>query len=1475
MEFRCLGPLEVRGSDGIPIDLGGPQQRLVLAQLLQRNNAVVSVDQLIDGLWGEAPPASARKIIQGYVSQLRKVISDGATLGSRLPGYVLEVDSEAVDAERFERLVQEGTATVASHPGRARELLAEALGMWRGQPYQDLSDSDALRSGIVHLEQLYLAAQEARVAADIYAGNEASVVPELEELTHRYPLRERLWALRMLALYRTGRQADALRVYENCRVTLAEEVGLEPGSELRLLEQRILEQDSILETIGALEPDGPEIRGTGRNPYKGLRPFTEQDADDFYGRRDLIRRLSDAIESRKSSRLVVLAGPSGCGKSSVVHAGLLPLLREAGRDVVTIYPGSMPLQKLEETIGSLTRGRSPLLVVDQLEEIFSLPRSEDQSGFLDALAEAATAPEGLTVVVTVRTDFLDRVLMHPRFASLVEPGLVLVTPLQDHEVRELVVQPARRVGAAVDPDVVAGAVNFVARRPSALPLVEYALTDLFDRSKGETLTQAALEAAGGISGALVQRAEEVYGSLDETRRATIRTLLLRLVSVTEDGTPVRRRVPTNTLRGLPEALDLGKLLGDYRLLTFDRGPDGIGTVEVAHEALLREWPRLRVWVDEARDALRRHEQLSEAAAEWAGHDRADEYLLTGHALARLADWSQADLLLNETEQTFVTASLAAETEIHNRRQRRRRLVLAGFGAAAVIALGLALTALVARNEAQSQAARAQSESAQAAAAAELAEAEAQRAFANELSAAAVSVIEEDPELALLLSLRAITSNPDPEVPLDHKLTLRRAMNADRLVERYFITPPTELLGLDLAPDGSLLAVWTPGRLLQLDPRTWKPEWILEDDELVSIPTTPRYAGTPVFSPDSELVAIGTLGTPARLLVLDSATGALVHEVRFEGICRAHTGPQSWSGDGKYIGVSLQEDCDRPFGTATLRILDTTTWDGVIEFATFGQAVFAENASRMATVEYADGLPGRKARVFDTDTFEQLAEVAASVGDLHPDGRLLAVADPDGQSVMGSVVIDIYDLNTGQIVDRLTGLDNRPIPYAMDFVRFPDGYALVVGTDGQTTGIWNAESGRLVRSLSTGVVYALGYDRATERLYTADPGGAISSWDFSPGGQASPDSLSYPYWFDADGFSVNPHSKIGVAMHWGTPQHPIESFATFDTDTGVLQDTLVQEIGHIAVSALPGGRAIFLLADATAGTVGPLVVWDSETQARTDFIGCVISREAWGADPAGRSHQDQLPDQPVCLDEGTPFIATTGPVLSADGTEVMVADVNGTGFLWDAFSLDEIDRLDLGGVAGGPVWIEALGVDWFLIRRIDREEFLALDRSSLEIIGRFEFPLSLNAEVAPDGSFLIMRRSDTSLYRVDTADWEPRLLYSPGQFVRGLALSPQGDRLMLGGTDGFTRIVDAETGGLLDQIPIDHVSDGHWVDQDHIAVGTGQTGLWTSLTFDFDEVLVRAGDQLTRSFTTDECRIYRIDPCPSLDQVRATARGDDG
>ena len=246
MEFRILGPLEVL-ADGRQVPLGGARQRGVLAILLLHRGEVVSVDRMVDALWGERPPDTATKTVQVYVSRLRKALGEGV-LVTRGGGYVLEAGDDAVDADRFERLVGEGRRALdRGETDVAAERLRSALDLWRGEPLADLAYESFAQNEIARLEQLRLDALEHRIEADLALGRHAELVPELETLVAEHPARERLRGQLMLALYRSGRQSQALESYRDARRALDEELGLEPGPELQRLERAILAQDPAIE----------------------------------------------------------------------------------------------------------------------------------------------------------------------------------------------------------------------------------------------------------------------------------------------------------------------------------------------------------------------------------------------------------------------------------------------------------------------------------------------------------------------------------------------------------------------------------------------------------------------------------------------------------------------------------------------------------------------------------------------------------------------------------------------------------------------------------------------------------------------------------------------------------------------------------------------------------------------------------------------------------------------------------------------------------------------------------------------------------------------------------------------------------------------------------------------------------------------------------------------------------------------------
>jgi DNA-binding SARP family transcriptional activator len=264
VEFRVLGPVEAT-VEGRPIPLPAAKPRALLALLLLSRNRVVSVGRLLEELWGDEPPETATKALQGYVSQLRKSLGPDRVL-TKPPGYSLRIEDGELDLDRFERLVREGRELLAAGDSKAAaKRLEQALELWRGMPFAEFVAEPFARDAGARLEDARLAALEERIEADLALGRHSRLVPELEELVAREPLRERPRAQLMLALYRSGRQADALELYRRTRETLSEELGIEPSLELQELERKMLQHDPSLERAR------PVVRPADEGPLAPLR----------------------------------------------------------------------------------------------------------------------------------------------------------------------------------------------------------------------------------------------------------------------------------------------------------------------------------------------------------------------------------------------------------------------------------------------------------------------------------------------------------------------------------------------------------------------------------------------------------------------------------------------------------------------------------------------------------------------------------------------------------------------------------------------------------------------------------------------------------------------------------------------------------------------------------------------------------------------------------------------------------------------------------------------------------------------------------------------------------------------------------------------------------------------------------------------------------------------------------------------------
>ncbi len=379
IEFRLLGPLEVRGRDG-PLPLGGAKQRAVLALLLLHSNRVLGRDRLIDELWGENPPKTAVTTLQVYVSRLRKVLPEG-TLVTRSPGYLLEIEPESVDLRQFERLVIEAHE---ADPGCAAALLDEALALWHGAPLAEFGDLPFVRVERARLEELRLAASEERTEAELALGRHAELVGELETLIIEAPHRERLRAQLMLALYRSDRQADALAAFRATRAAL-DELGIEPSVALRELERRILAQDPALELQGLSYVSSGGEAALLPGALIPTPPFP------FVGR---TRELADldsllTLAEKGEGGFVLLAGEAGAGKTRLVRE----LAHKArARGVLVLYGASdaavsVPYQPIREWGEFLMRVSPPELLRECLGN-----RGAQASRLVPELAALTEAP---------------------------------------------------------------------------------------------------------------------------------------------------------------------------------------------------------------------------------------------------------------------------------------------------------------------------------------------------------------------------------------------------------------------------------------------------------------------------------------------------------------------------------------------------------------------------------------------------------------------------------------------------------------------------------------------------------------------------------------------------------------------------------------------------------------------------------------------------------------------------------------------------------------------------------------------------------------------------------------------------------------------------------------------------------------------------------------------------------------------------
>jgi class 3 adenylate cyclase/WD40 repeat protein len=837
--------------------------------------------------------------------------------------------------------------------------------------------------------------------------------------------------------------------------------------------------ERICAVVDAARPVREAIGGLC--PYKGLLAFQPEDDDIFFGREaksaELLGRLLDR------GLLVIVVGASGSGKSSLVRAGVLASIRRGevpgsgSWSIEIITPGENPAARLATALASDGAAPRVVIAVDQMEELFTSCRDAgEREEFVDTLLDAIESGDGKVMAIgALRADFYGHCATIPRLATALSDANVLLGPMSEEELRRAIEAPAEVAGLQLEPGLVDIILRDLAREPGSLPLLSHALLETWQRRTGRTMTLAGYHDSGGVRGAIAQTAEAVWtDALTESQRPVARRIFLRLTELGEGTEDTRRRVSRTELVSGANAEEVDSVLGllaDRRLITVDDD-----TVEVAHEALIREWPRLRTWLDDDREGLRTHRHLTHAAEDWNALDRDPTELYRGPRLQATRDWLARDATaqLNELEAAFVEASeeqeraeRSAEEEriaARERANRRLRILLAAAAIALVIAVVAGVIAFNQRQNADKQADRAQATSVSA---------EVDRAVAE-----VPRVLERDRALALLLGVQAQAIRPDAATKgalfeaLVDEPRLRATLwgghggyawtepipNGTRIValgreggDVWDLATRTKIGSFAVPPAGGGLAVSPDGRLIAAGSRAGSVGFW--DANTLQPVGEPIDAGAPVidvvFTRDGDRVAI--------------AVGAVLSEAA----ATAETTTRLWNVETRQeTGVTLDGH------TQTVNTLALSP-DGTLLAAgdNGGRVVFHDPATGAAV-----GAP------LELGADEGILQVAFS-----RDGRRLAIGTFGrggfGHGHVADVAnrTEVAQLGEGSLVN--VGFN-------------ADGSQLV--TTAETTDVWNIETrqpvGDPIRT-QHGPGAVIAYDR--DDLWLAGLDGTLTLWE--PGG----------------------------------------------------------------------------------------------------------------------------------------------------------------------------------------------------------------------------------------------------------------------------------------------------------------------------------------------------------------------------------------
>lgn len=1446
-------------------DLPGRQPRLAFAVLVWDRGHTVTHEQLAEIVWSAGPPSTWQPALRGIVSKVRGVFdlvgldADNVLSGEagsyklNLPeATIVDLEQAITQVSEAERVLADGGVETARRlSSEARTVLSRPILAGIDSPWLDQRRNEMTAAHVRCLEVLGECRRN--------AGEYDSAAHVVEALLAVDPFRESAWRLLMLINVGAGNAAQALLVYQRCRMMLADELGADPSPETQELHADILRgtprperaEPAVEETPALVAADrGSRISGP---PYRGLEPFGEEHASLFFGRDAAVAAL---VERLNVHRFVAVVGASGTGKSSLVRAGLLPALRSGAlpdadtwRRVV-VLPGQNPIKSLgsellesrprQDTQAAIDRlsgdpaalhdaasailaGRpiaeQLLVVIDQFEEVFSLCRDDDlRRSFVAAILDATRRRDSRTVVVlTMRADFYHHAARLPDLAAALSTSQFVVAPLDGDGLEQAIERPAELAGLKFEDGLVGRILTDVAGEPGALPLLQHALLELYDRRADHVLTRGAYEDIGGVSGALSRRAETVWSSFTPDEQKVAKGVLLRLTEPGQGTDDTRRRAAFDELVGETEqAVSVETVIGelaDARLLTTSSDPaTGTRYTEVAHEALIRGWPRLARWIDDDRAGLRIHRRLTEASLEWARGDRHPDYLLVGIRLGEATEWAAGkDPDLNPLEREFFEASIESDRVARRRRKRLRRLVTTGLAAGLVVVGLLALAAVAQRNRAGRQS---------------------DLAGSREVAAEAANQLAIDPELSVLLAIEAYEIAPTVQA----EAALRQAVVGSHVRRRL----PTEGSDpvVEISLNGKFVATApNNGAVSVFDAATGERLHELTDGE--GNPPTATINSI-AFSPDSSHLAASN--SHGRAWIWRVADGHLVKTLEWpEGpklLAIAQDG-LSWDPLGSRVVVAAFDGTARIFDTETGKQVHALT-AGPPRDTVFARARFSPDGRRVAVVG-ADGA----AALFDAATGKEVARLAGHsrlVNSLKfsADGSTLVTASEDrsartwdantGKSLKvfvhdtpvrdAAVNHDGTKILTGDLAGvvrlwdsandhriELTGHDTR-----ISQVRFsPQGdLALSASFDG-TTRLWDSKTGNALGVFKGAAQPAIDIEFTPDGRFIVTAGDDVRIWEVPQGAVSILHAHDAPIWdiaFSPDGrLLATGGAQDGVARLWdlegGTPRAEFrESKGAPFVNVDISRNGLMVTSPGVYI----GGQA---------SDTGPARVWDT---ARGELVSSLPRSEDDPLDLCGAS------------------CPLTDAVFSPDGQMVAVTGWDGRAHVFEPISGREAHNLGTGAHAplvfldwspdglrvvalpSGPFGSSPIAWEVSSGKRV-----LEIPEDTYLVVGRVRFSpngqlvigaVGASARIwdagtgrlvgelrhrgtvrdvvfSPDGKLVITGSADGA------AIWDlasQRLLTElPGHHgeVYTVALSPDGSRIATGGNDGTVRFFECQ------------------------------------------------------------------------------------